>query len=216
MGGKWRHRGERKKLLKVCAQCGQEFEAEVHNARYCSQDCRDASMVYRRSAATIFERDSFTCAYCGRSSIEDSVKLAVDHIIPVVRGGTDRVENLLTACSECNGHKSAKLYAPDVILRLTAVARERNNAAGILPGTLIDLGADHRRKARKSWQIGPRADAPGEADGVREPEPDSCVICGKRIGVDVPKGRGFLRCAKCELRRESELVVRISVTEGGL
>jgi 5-methylcytosine-specific restriction endonuclease McrA len=50
-----------------------------------------------------FVRDNFTCVYCGRSPLIDkSVKLNCDHIHPRSKGGEDRLENLATACFECN------------------------------------------------------------------------------------------------------------------
>lgn len=55
----------------------------------------------------VFQRDRHTCQYCGRRA--PYVELEVDHLIPVARGGTDAVENLITSCRECNSRKSAKL-----------------------------------------------------------------------------------------------------------
>lgn len=52
----------------------------------------------------IFERDRFTCKYCGRSAPE--VKLEIDHIHPVCKGGNDSESNLTTACVGCNRGKS--------------------------------------------------------------------------------------------------------------
>lgn len=46
-------------------------------------------------------RDSFRCAYCGRSD----VPLTLDHIIPKSQGGKDTWENLITACTYCNNKK---------------------------------------------------------------------------------------------------------------
>jgi hypothetical protein len=48
-------------------------------------------------------RDDYTCQYCGRSAPE--VVLQVDHRTPVSLGGSDTVENLVTACAECNQGK---------------------------------------------------------------------------------------------------------------
>jgi HNH endonuclease len=48
-------------------------------------------------------RDSFTCQYCGRKPPE--VALTVDHKVSVKDGGTDELDNLVTACEECNGGK---------------------------------------------------------------------------------------------------------------
>lgn len=48
-------------------------------------------------------RDSFTCQYCERKPPE--VALTVDHKVSVKDGGTDELDNLVTACEECNGGK---------------------------------------------------------------------------------------------------------------
>ncbi len=50
------------------------------------------------------------CAYCGRTPLEDGVKLDVDHKIPQEWGGTDELENLQPLCEECNRGKK-NLYA---------------------------------------------------------------------------------------------------------
>jgi hypothetical protein len=55
----------------------------------------------------VFQRDNHTCQYCGRTPPD--VKLVVDHLMPVARGGTDEFSNLVTSCEECNSGKSAKL-----------------------------------------------------------------------------------------------------------
>jgi hypothetical protein len=54
----------------------------------------------------VFRRDSFTCQYCGRRA--PMVILHVDHIVPVVAGGTNDLGNLKTACSVCNVGKGAR------------------------------------------------------------------------------------------------------------
>jgi 5-methylcytosine-specific restriction endonuclease McrA len=56
----------------------------------------------------IFQRDNFTCQYCGRTK-KVGIKLVIDHKVPVSKGGTDSPENLITACDECNLGKSNKL-----------------------------------------------------------------------------------------------------------
>jgi len=48
----------------------------------------------------ILKRDNFTCQYCGRKSPE--VILEIDHIYPKSKGGLDKAENYITACSDCN------------------------------------------------------------------------------------------------------------------
>lgn len=53
------------------------------------------------------KRFDFKCRYCGRSS-EDGVKLHVDHVIPVSKGGTNEQSNLVAACQDCNLGKGDK------------------------------------------------------------------------------------------------------------
>jgi 5-methylcytosine-specific restriction endonuclease McrA len=53
----------------------------------------------------VLRRDGHACRYCGRTPPE--VKLHVDHVVAVALGGADTPDNLVTACSECNGGKSA-------------------------------------------------------------------------------------------------------------
>jgi hypothetical protein len=45
------------------------------------------------------------CAMCGRTPIEDHVKLQVDHKIPREWGGTSDLENLQPLCESCNRGK---------------------------------------------------------------------------------------------------------------
>lgn len=56
----------------------------------------------------VFNRDRFTCKYCGKQSGADVI-LEIDHVIPVVKGGTNDIHNLVTACFECNRGKSKKI-----------------------------------------------------------------------------------------------------------
>lgn len=49
----------------------------------------------------VFERDGYTCQYCGQSG----GILECDHIEPVAAGGSHEPENLATACFKCNRAK---------------------------------------------------------------------------------------------------------------
>lgn len=75
------------------------------------------TIEYQRSLMTpsmrydILKRDNFSCQICGHSQ-KDGVKLHVDHIVPVSRGGKSSKRNLRTLCSDCNLGKSDK-YDPE-------------------------------------------------------------------------------------------------------
>lgn len=62
--------------------------------------------ISKRERFAVFERDSFTCQYCGRKAPE--VHLEIDHIRPVCDGGTNDISNLITACAECNTGKGGR------------------------------------------------------------------------------------------------------------
>ena len=49
-------------------------------------------------------RDGYSCQVCGADQ-----NLTVDHLIPISKGGTDDLDNLLTMCGRCNFSKGAKI-----------------------------------------------------------------------------------------------------------
>lgn len=58
--------------------------------------------------AALFERDKWTCAYCGEKVTLENATL--DHLIPQYKGGKNTKDNLKTACLTCNSIKSGKTY----------------------------------------------------------------------------------------------------------
>lgn len=73
---------------------------------------RDAHMrppanEWRMLRETVFERDDYTCRYCG----ERGGRLECDHVQPVARGGSHLLSNLVTACFSCNRSKRDKTLA---------------------------------------------------------------------------------------------------------
>lgn len=55
----------------------------------------------------VLKRDNLTCQYCGAHG--EGVVLEVDHIIPISKGGTSDMGNLITACFDCNRGKGSDL-----------------------------------------------------------------------------------------------------------
>ncbi|MBO7273350.1 MAG: topoisomerase DNA-binding C4 zinc finger domain-containing protein, partial [Clostridia bacterium] len=56
----------------------------------------------------ILNRDNFTCVICGASA-RQGVRLHVDHVIPIAKGGKSTPDNLRTLCERCNIGKSDKI-----------------------------------------------------------------------------------------------------------
>lgn len=61
--------------------------------------------IPKRLRFEILRRDNYACRYCGATAPD--VQLTVDHVVPVVLGGTDDPDNLVTACVDCNAGKSS-------------------------------------------------------------------------------------------------------------
>ena len=58
----------------------------------------------------LFERDNFTCQYCGVNGTSD--ELIIEHVIPAVIGGVAKPYNLVVACQSCNSTKRSKVWIP--------------------------------------------------------------------------------------------------------
>ncbi len=62
------------------------------------------NLITKRTRIMVFNRDDFKCKMCGRGAEE--VRLHVDHIIALTKGGDNSLENLQTLCEDCNQGKS--------------------------------------------------------------------------------------------------------------
>jgi hypothetical protein len=48
----------------------------------------------------VYKRDNYRCRYCGEQVIRATA--TIDHVIPYSKGGKTELNNLVTACDECN------------------------------------------------------------------------------------------------------------------
>lgn len=109
----------------------------------------------------IFKRDGFVCQYCGAHPPETI--LEPDHINPVVNGGGNDMDNLVTSCFDCNRGKAGNLLTaiPKSLKQRADEVREREEQiAGyreVIQGSLDRIEDD-------MWQV---ADAliPGSSEG---------------------------------------------------
>lgn len=69
---------------------------------------RRAPSYWRERRLQVAARDGFVCHYCKKDV--GVKKFTVDHIIPVSRGGTDDLSNLVGCCKSCNSSKHARDY----------------------------------------------------------------------------------------------------------
>lgn len=119
-------------LTLKCPVCQKPFTQSNHNQRRCSIQCTKKFQSFEwqiknidklkggwlKLRFEIFKRDNFTCQYCGRNVKEDKIKIHCDHIIPRSKGGKNILENLTTACEECNlGKKDFLLTKKRILLK---------------------------------------------------------------------------------------------------
>jgi hypothetical protein len=75
-------------------------------ARITQSDERGSRTISKSLRFMVLRRDDFACTYCGRKPPE--VQLQIDHIVPWSSGGGTMMDNLRTACAECNIGKGAR------------------------------------------------------------------------------------------------------------
>jgi len=69
----------------------------------------------------ILKCDQFRCRYCARKPR----KPHLDHVLPVIAGGKNEYENLVTACPKCNLKKGADLWTPLTLTQLQLILYSR-------------------------------------------------------------------------------------------
>lgn len=106
--------------------------------------------VSKRVRFEVFKRDQFTCQYCGATPPE--IVLEIDHVDPVATGGTNDVDNLVTACFPCNRGKSDILLSvvPQSLANKAAEVAEREEQ---LAGYQSILRAKRERVEDDVWAV---------------------------------------------------------------
>lgn len=69
--------------------------------------------VTSRQRRAVAKRANSCCEYCRSQESYSPQTLAVEHIIPLYRGGETELDNLAYSCQGCNNHKFTKIEARD-------------------------------------------------------------------------------------------------------
>ena len=83
--------------------------------------------VSKRTRFEVLRRDTYTCRYCRATD----APLRIDHVMPVALGGSDKPDNLVAACQDCNAGKSSASPDADTVAQVAddavrwAAAREK-------------------------------------------------------------------------------------------
>ena len=95
------------------AEVLENSRGEIHSAHRAFQIPSVIRLVYmvrrprhqkKLSRLEVFNRDQYTCQYCGRQTKE----LTLDHVIPRRWGGQHVWDNVVSACNPCNRRKGGR------------------------------------------------------------------------------------------------------------
>lgn len=80
---------------------------------------------------SLVEQHEHKCYYCGvlTTNEEGKTKLTRDHILPLSRGGTDDISNVVPSCKSCNGSKGNKTL--EEWKRVTVIETASNDVKGV-------------------------------------------------------------------------------------
>lgn len=138
--------------------------------------------VSKRIRYEVLRRDNHTCRYCGDSA--PNVTLQVDHVIPSALGGSDKPDNLVAACKDCNAGKSSASAADTVVADVDEKAIAMSNAfRAALKASSGEIMEDRRWcEFVADWWI-ESAELHGQSFAAMEPGWESGVSYWRRLGV---------------------------------
>ena len=99
---------------------GEELQLDVLVVMERSKEMRKEISLSLRYK--IYGRDNFTCQYCFRQLPKTLInsksckyinKKTIEHIVPVLYGGTNEEDNLILVCAPCNTKRAAIVIYPN-------------------------------------------------------------------------------------------------------
>lgn len=140
------HKDPKTRHQLTCEWCGECFSRASSKAKYCSTRCaakadsvrkqirpphdvrvrraqREASApgISRRERTTLgmkWQKQGRACTYCGEPAT------TIDHVLPLVRGGTNYEGNLTPCCRRCNSSKAGFLASEWKLKRASHMAKK--------------------------------------------------------------------------------------------
>lgn len=101
-------KGSHEETITELVRISGEYEKRQERKHWAKTKQREKDKLTPTIRYEIMRRDSFRCVICGRGA-EDNVKLHIDHILPLAKGGKTEIDNLRTLCAECNHGKGARI-----------------------------------------------------------------------------------------------------------
>jgi 5-methylcytosine-specific restriction endonuclease McrA len=91
---------------RICLTCAAPFTPTASRQTRCAKHQKPRAATYggrwQKVKARVFDLHGRTCRYCGRYAD------TVDHVVPVSKGGTEDLSNLVPCCRACNYSKQDK------------------------------------------------------------------------------------------------------------
>ena len=106
--------------------------------------------ISKKQRFDVFKRDGFECQYCGAKP--PGALLHVDHIVPVVDGGGNNADNLITACQACNLGKGATSLdsIPKSLKEKAAEVSERESQIAAYSKVMQE---QRERRENDTWEV---------------------------------------------------------------
>ena len=141
---------------------------------------RKRRAISARVRFEVFKRDGFVCQYCGAHP--PAVLLHIDHVTAVVAGGSNDIDNLVTACAPCNLGKGARdlKVVPQSLSDKAAIVAEREAQ---LAGYQAVLDARLDRLEGEQWRVAEVLDPGCSISGMNRRYLSSVRMFIERIGV---------------------------------
>lgn len=79
-------------------------------------------MTMQKKKIRLLIKDGNKCIYC-ENKFKDVEDATIDHILPKIKGGTNNINNLGLACSECNREKGNLLLTEYIRAKELKVTR---------------------------------------------------------------------------------------------
>lgn len=96
----------RNEIVRVRGDLDDALRASPNASYFLRRNEANSAIARPEIRKAVFSRDNHSCVKCGRKDM-----LSVDHIIPVVAGGSDDLGNLQTLCRVCNSAKGGRVAA---------------------------------------------------------------------------------------------------------
>lgn len=163
----------------------------------------DTLTGYTKHRAAVFSRDGNACVYCG-----STVKLVLDHLVPVNRGGDGQPDNLVTACKACNSGKAGRLVEetgygfarPETVTQYEAVKSRLGLVTGAHAVTPVTVTVTPRVRADSEPDTEPDSEenppTPG-GGGAGGSETDPVILEITRAAEDMISGFGRMAGNAC-------------------